>query len=242
MARIRTIKPEFFTSADIVSLSPLARLLYIALWCEADKEGRLVWRPATFKLRYLPGDDCDVNALCDEIVKAGLVVPYGDGLAHIPTFAAHQHINPRESASQLPAPDASARVGTRRARVGTRAYQELTDREEGKGREDKEKPPKPPAQPSASLHRFPPGFETLWAEYPRKVGKDAAARAFAKRRPDEALLRAMVGAVKAQRGSPQWAKDAGQFIPHLATWLNEGRWQDEGCHLTAGDDVFAGAV
>jgi hypothetical protein len=52
----------------------------------------------------------------------------------------------------------------------------------------------------------------------------------------------MVGAVKAQRGSPQWAKDAGQFIPHLSTWLNEGRWQDEAGPITVGGDVFAGAV
>ena len=43
MARIRTIKPEFFTSDDICALSPLARLLYVGLWCEADREGRLVW-------------------------------------------------------------------------------------------------------------------------------------------------------------------------------------------------------
>jgi hypothetical protein len=40
MARIRTIKPEFFTSEDIVSLTPLARLFYVSLWCEADREAR----------------------------------------------------------------------------------------------------------------------------------------------------------------------------------------------------------
>ena len=49
MARIRTIKPEFFTSDDICALSPRARLLYIGLWCEADREGRLVWAPRGFK-------------------------------------------------------------------------------------------------------------------------------------------------------------------------------------------------
>lgn len=97
----------------------------------------------------------------------------------------------------------------------------------GTRRREEEKPPKPPARPSASLHRFPPGFETLWSEYPRKVGKDAAARAFAKRRPDEPLLAAMVAAVRSQRRSEQWGKDGGQFIPHLSTWLNEGRWMDE---------------
>lgn len=116
MARIRTIKPEFFTSEDIVSLSPLARLLYVATWCEADKEGRMAWKPMTFKLRYFPGDNCDIKALCQELVDAKLVVLYGDGLAYIPKFGAHQHINPRESASQLPEPDASPRVATRQSR------------------------------------------------------------------------------------------------------------------------------
>ena len=107
MARIRTIKPDFFTSEDIVSLSPLARLLYIATWCEADKEGRLVWKPKTLKLRYMPADQCDIEALASELVDAGLIVLYGDGLAYIPQFAKHQHINPRESTSVIPAPDAS---------------------------------------------------------------------------------------------------------------------------------------
>ena len=74
MDRIITIKPEFFTSSDIVSLTPLARLFYVSLWCEADREGRLEWKPATLKLRYLPGDNCDVKALSGELVEAGLVV------------------------------------------------------------------------------------------------------------------------------------------------------------------------
>lgn len=121
MARIRTIKPEFFTSEDIVALSPHARLLYIALWCEADKEGRMTWKPNTFKLRYLPGDAVDIQVLATELVQSGLVVLYGDGYAVIPKFRLHQHINPRESDSQLPEPDASAsgltQTGTRAARV-----------------------------------------------------------------------------------------------------------------------------
>ncbi len=114
MARIRTIKPEFFTSEDIVSLSPLARLLYIALWCESDREGRLRWKPRTFKMRYLPADDCDVEALCSELVAAKLVKLYGDELAWIPKFGLHQHLNPREAASTLPDPHAST---TRQPRV-----------------------------------------------------------------------------------------------------------------------------
>lgn len=111
-------------------------------------------------------------------------------------------------------------------------------------RREEEKEPPSPLQ--GSVHRFPPGFETLWSEYPRKVGKDAAAKAFAKRRPDAALLAAMVAAVKAQRQSEQWRKDGGQFIPHLSTWINEGRWQDEsgpsGAPASAWHETWAGVV
>jgi hypothetical protein len=140
MARIRTIKPDFFTSEDIVSLSPHARLLYIALWCEADREGRLNWRPGTFKLRYFPADEeVNINELCISLLDQGLVVLYGAGYAHIPTFLEHQHINPRESASVLPAPppvdksrveDASSRVTD--AQVGREGR-------ERKGREVRER-------------------------------------------------------------------------------------------------------
>ena len=118
MARIRTIKPEFFTSEDIIALQPFARLLYIALWCEADRDGRLQWKPQTFKIRYLPADAVDVDELCDEMVSRKLIQLYGDGLAYIPSFSSHQHVNPREAASRLPEPtkskiDASVTRGAR---------------------------------------------------------------------------------------------------------------------------------
>lgn len=143
MARIRTIKPEFFTSEDIVGLSPLARLLYIAIWCEADREGRLTWKPKTLKMRYLPADDCDIDALCAEVVAAGLVRLYGNGYAVIPRFTAHQHVNPRESASALPDPKAITSPASRVADASTTreapdAHAPVTHREEGKGRKGKE--------------------------------------------------------------------------------------------------------
>lgn len=131
MARIRTIKPEFFTSEDIVELSPLARLLYIALWCEADREGRLEWKPKTFKIRYLPMDDCDIEALLAEITDRGLVVRYttqttqttqtttqsaqtsgtqsGQEFGYIPAFTDHQFINNKEAQSVLPEPKNQSR-------------------------------------------------------------------------------------------------------------------------------------
>lgn len=162
MSRIRTIKPEFFTSEDITRLTPLARLLYIAVWCEADREGRLKWKPQTFKLRYFPGDKCAIESLCAELISARLVVLYGEDLAYVPSFGLHQHINPRETVSRLPEPifqdsravDASARVTD--VQVGR----------EGKGKEGERD-----ASPTGS--RLP----TDWAASPEQLAWARAERA-----------------------------------------------------------------
>jgi hypothetical protein len=135
MARIRTIKPEFFTSEDVTSLTPLARLLYIALWCESDRKGRLEWKPGTFKMRYLPADNCDISALCRELLCRGVVVLYGQGLAFIPQFEKHQQINNREQESRLPEPKVAEKSRVTDATL-TRDVR-VTDAAEGKGREGK---------------------------------------------------------------------------------------------------------
>jgi hypothetical protein len=79
------------------------------------------------------------------------------------------------------------------------------------------KPPKAPQGGST-------GFERFWAAYPKKVGKEAAKKAFSKVKvPVESLL----AAIERQKCSDQWSKDNGQFIPNPTTWLNQGRWEDE---------------
>jgi len=224
MARIRTIKPEFFTSEDIVSLTPLARVFYIALWCEADRAGRLDWKTGTLKMRYLPGDDCNFAALAEELTDAGLIVLYeheGRRYAEIPTFSRHQVINNREAESTRPARnfDASPRVKA----------------EGRKGKEGKER--------NGAGCVGEELFNKFWQAYPSKVGKDAARKAFEKRKVDTDLLASMIQAIEKQSQSAGWLKDGGQFIPHPATWLNAGRWMDEGTGALSGSsDIFAGVI
>ena len=59
----------------------------------------------------------------------------------------------------------------------------------------------------------------------KKIGKDAARRAFAK--IPKSAIKDLVPAIAKQKKSEQWRKDGGQYIPNPATWLNQGRWQDE---------------
>ena len=67
-------------------------------------------------------------------------------------------------------------------------------------------------------------FEIFWQAYPRKVGKKAACRAYLRTAtPPERILQAL----ERQRADPQWQREQGRFIPHPATWLNQGRWEDE---------------
>ena len=72
----------------------------------------------------------------------------------------------------------------------------------------------------------PPGFDEFYAAYPRKVAKIVARRAWVKAK-DKPPLDAILKALEAQKASEAWTKDGGQYIPHPATWLNQGRWDDE---------------
>ena len=82
--------------------------------------------------------------------------------------------------------------------------------------------PIPPAKTPGAIERF----SRFWSAYPKKVGKDAAQKAFDKRKPDEQLLQEMLASIEKQLSSLEWTKDNGQFIPNPATWLNQGRWKD----------------
>lgn len=85
-----------------------------------------------------------------------------------------------------------------------------------------------------------PEFEQFWSAYPKKVGKKDAQRAWAKAkdRPDIAVLLEAIGK---QTHSEQWRKEAGQFIPNPATWLNRGSWADEPIQVN-GQPVMKTAV
>ena len=68
------------------------------------------------------------------------------------------------------------------------------------------------------------GFIEFWEAYPKKVGKNAAEKSWIK---VKARIDDVLPALTWQKESDQWRKNDGQFIPNPATYLNQGRWQDE---------------
>lgn len=112
MARIRTVKPEFWEDAIIGTLSREARLLFIASWNLADDAGRLRWSPAYLKAgAFIYDEDISqerVSLFMDELAGSGLVTPYESGrgkqhFACIVNFLKHQKIS-HPTPSRLPEP------------------------------------------------------------------------------------------------------------------------------------------
>jgi hypothetical protein len=161
MARIRTIKPEFFRhgglfDAEIETGLPL-RVAFAGLWSACDREGRFMWRPRQLKLDALPFDQVDFAQVLDALRAGGHVVRYtvnGVDYGCIPSWKRHQVINNRETESILPLPcELSLAAGsvTRAARVADTTPTPLVHAEaEGNGKEGKGTEKKPSASSAAS--------------------------------------------------------------------------------------------
>ncbi|MBK6743610.1 MAG: hypothetical protein IPG66_11790 [Hydrogenophilales bacterium] len=83
MSRIRSVHPEQWSDEQFVYCSPLARLLAIGIRNEADDNGIFEWNLFRLKVRILPGDNCDMAALLDELLASNQVHRYEvDGKAY----------------------------------------------------------------------------------------------------------------------------------------------------------------
>lgn len=111
MARIRSVKPDFWADEKIGALSPLARLAFIGSWNYADDEGLLRWTPEYLTASVFMYDGLStkkVQQVMLELAEADLVFPYAIGrarqqLAYVVNFRVHQKIN-RPQPSKLEPP------------------------------------------------------------------------------------------------------------------------------------------
>jgi hypothetical protein len=68
-------------------------------------------------------------------------------------------------------------------------------------------------------------FDEFWSKYPRKVAKKAAMQAYARLPMDEQEL--AVDTLDTHLEYWKLKETESDFIPHPATWLNQGRYFDE---------------
>lgn len=77
---------------------------------------------------------------------------------------------------------------------------------------------------------IPEKFAIFWKQYPRKVAKGDAIKAFTKlikKQVDvERFMRITLASLEWWKKQDNWVKYQGKFIPYPASWLNGGHWED----------------
>jgi hypothetical protein len=113
MARIRSIKPEFFIDEDLQDLEAAnpgayCMLVFSGLWTVADREGRFEWRPRRLKLEILPFLDYDLGVTLDLLDEHGYLIRYeveGRTYGFIKNWSRHQLVPRDEPQSEIPSPE-----------------------------------------------------------------------------------------------------------------------------------------
>lgn len=220
MARIRTIKPDFFRhellqDLEITHPGACPMLVFAGLWGHCDKAGRFLWRPKHLKLDILPFLPFDMASTLAILQQAGLLKKYNvSGLDYglIPSFVEHQRIGGKEAQEpeKFPAPSGEAKV-KKRGSTGEAAGKQ-PGLQEGKGREG-----------NGVIDLNTEGFEAIWAIYPRRNGdnpKRKALHAFNARRAEGHDPEEIKAGVERYA---RWVRSAGkegtEFVKQAATFL-----------------------
>lgn len=240
--RARNIKPGFFENEKLAELPPLTRILYIGLWCYADREGRFEWRPKRIKAVILPYDECDIDEMLMSLhvmTFLGMYDTPNGKVGFIPKFKEHQNPHPHEAKSKLPAKselnqchDMSLHVSDMSVECNADSLipdSLIKNPPTPLQGDDATKPKKKrtPKDPDA----YTSEFEKAWTAYPRKDGKRKAFEAWQKAIKRDMPVADMPQHIESRSFEQDWRKDDGRFIPHMATWLNRDGWLDEGARI-----------
>ena len=113
MARARNIKPGFFKNEILAEMPPETRLLFMGLWCLADREGRFEDRPKKIKMELFPCDDFSIEDGLALLAEGGFLIRYeveGRRYAQVVNFTKHQMPHHKEVPSEIPAPPGHAQI------------------------------------------------------------------------------------------------------------------------------------
>lgn len=227
VARIRTIKPDFWTDGKIVKLSPFARLLYIGMWNFAICDnGHVSDDSFKLKLQILPVDDVDVDELLSELIDMGRVVrvTISDGrtFLHVKRLPEHQKTDSRWS-PRCPACVATSSELAETQVSSHESHPNSPNHTAVKERKGKESITSEPAvSDSRPKSRYPAEFERFWSEYPRKEQKGDALKAWQaalKQASNDELI----------DGATRYGRDPNrksQYTKLPAGWLRADMWLD----------------
>jgi len=79
----------------------------------------------------------------------------------------------------------------------------------------------------SDIKNQPSRFDSFWNKYPKKKNKGTAERVWKRNKLGNGSYDAVMEGLRKAKGSHDWQKDAGKFIPYPSTWLNARGWEDE---------------
>lgn len=222
--RARNIKPGFFANDTLAECSALARLLFIGLWCCADRDGLLEDRPKKIKGCVFPFEDsseCNIESLLSELASRGFIVRYeakGCKCIAIPTFHSHQRPHRNEKPSVLPRCDKGTTKVRSRSHQGAKYF--ALNEERGMMNDECGM-----MNDECVVPDIDSLFSRFWKSFPsiRKTGKRKAQEAFAKacKRADaETIIAAAAEYAASEVGR-------GEFCKGPTPWLNGDCWLDD---------------
>lgn len=232
MARIRSVHPSLFTDEAWVSCSPIARILYIGLWTDADDQGLFEWKPLQIKMRILPGDMAEAVALLAELEAVNLIKSYEAGGARygaIRDFRKFQR--PQKPNAIHPITEIIAEYvslpATDPEPVSDRSTTDPVNRpqmEDGGGRGEETAK----SNDLSVTHEREGDFEDWWKAYPGATAKPKAKAAYAAAirvigGPDAAAT--LAAGLERTKASARWANPT-YTRPNPVTWLTNAGWLD----------------
>lgn len=232
VARIRTIKPEFWSDEQVMSCSIHARLLFIGLWNFCDDSGVHPLKPVSLKALIFPGDSIDstsIRRLLLELSENDLIALYDvDGKQYLQVLGwAHQRID--KPTRKYPTHENGIPIKTDTYQL---KFEESSKNTRGVVVEDSDTERKGIDQDQKHLVKFDQksAFDIFWKLYPRKVSKAPAEKKFMTKCKDAETFSKIIRSVGEHiEGALSLAEM--NFIPHAATWLNQERWNDEVSHV-----------
>ena len=143
MARIRTVKPDFFRHESLQDLEAAnvgkyPMLVFEGLWGHCDKAGRFEYRPRTLKLDILPFLPFDMAETLEILCGAGFIERYevdGKEYGLIASFQDHQRIGGKEATEPEKYPEPPKKQSEKQRGSSGEAVGHQEGLQEGKGRE-----------------------------------------------------------------------------------------------------------
>lgn len=230
MARIRTIKPDAFTSDSLAHVPRGVRWTFAGIWTYVDDAGRGRDDVRLIKAALYPLDDeVSLTVLADDLdqlVKVGCLCRYevdGRSYLHIPGWK-HQKIS-HPTPSQLPScsrhdPDPFVKPPEEFVKPPESLRPERKGKEQGK--EGK-------GTRASAPNSSDPLFDEFWTTYPRKTDKGNARKAWDKAVKKTAARTIILAAAALAASKPDL-----KFTAHPSTWLNGERWDDQPLTLIPG--------